>query len=430
FDITADLTYANDSVYVDVQLNSLAEFSAGEIVVHTVLIEDKEYSSAPGSNGETEFPDVMRYMFPDVNGTDIGLPAYDDDKMDSEVSEEMELVVFVQNNDDKEMYAVYQLISDVSAPEVTFNVTEGEENVTISKDFEVNFDIAVRYIGGEVITEADTLVYLREGSTDGEDVPSTIIISDTKKTIDVEPNDDLNAQTTYYLGVKTGLEGYNGTPVEETSISFTTGDYPVATATIDPENGTTNVVRDHDITISFDMAVRLLNDDAISDPSPLITFKKDNDTGEDVAFTAIINNDKTIITVDPDAVLDASQDYYISISADVENEYDVPIEPVSSIFTTEAATGIHDNFLSTGFKIYPNPTKDYLNLKLSIVESANVVIHVYNESGQLVKVSDKGKLKNGVHNLELDLSKFDNGLYFVKVSLGGKNTTKKIQIIK
>ena len=29
-------------------------FSSGEIVAHAVLIEDLEYSSAPGSNGEKE----------------------------------------------------------------------------------------------------------------------------------------------------------------------------------------------------------------------------------------------------------------------------------------------------------------------------------------------------------------------------------------
>ncbi|MBU8893253.1 MAG: Ig-like domain-containing protein, partial [Bacteroidales bacterium] len=230
FDITADLTYANDSVYADIELISLADFSAGEIVVHVVLVEDLEYSSPPGSNGEAEFPDVMRYMFPDVDGTNIGLPVFDEivdlsfkHKMDSEVSEEMQLVVFVQNNNDKDIYGVYQLITDFTAPLVTFNIYNGEENVPVDDDILVNIDMSVRYSGGEVLTDADTLVFLRTDSTDGEEVIMSTTISDSKKIITINPDDNMEAQSTYFVGLKSGLEGFNGTSVAEKFISFETG---------------------------------------------------------------------------------------------------------------------------------------------------------------------------------------------------------------
>ena len=324
FNITADLTYANDSVYINAELTSLADFNDGEIIAHAVLIEDLVYSSAPGTNGEKEFPDVMRYMFPDVNGTNIGLPAYDQvinlsfkHKMDTEVSEEMELVVFIQNNSDKEIYGVYQLVS-TTAPEVTFNVLNGEEDVPLDMNFLVNFDLSVRYLGGEAISSADTLVYLKVDSIDGEDVPFTTIIAETKKIITINLINDLEPKTTYFLGIENGLEGYNGTPVADRSVSFKT-------------------------------------------------------------------------------------------------THGVGVEKIESEYNTV---------------FYPNPTKEELNISFYNHKNCEVKIRIFNESGQLVKISDKGKLSEGKHNIILDLSKLNNGLYFINILSGNESITQKIQIIK
>ncbi len=325
FDVIADLTYANDSVYVDVQLKSLADFSAGEIVVHTILTEDLEYSSAPGTNGEKEFPDVMRYMFPDVNGEDIGLPSFDDEInlsykhiMDDEVSTEMGLVVFVQNNVDKEVYAVYQLITDISTPNISFNVIDEQKNIPVTKDLQVYSDIAIRYDGNIEIIEADTIVFLRSDSIDGEDVPSTFEISDTKRVFDIKPVNDLDNLKTYYVGIKSGLEGYNGAAVEAKSVSF----------------------------------------------------------------------------------------------------------------ETQAAVGIDNIIDEKEILIYPNPTIGNLTLKLRLQEPCNLEIRVYDETGKLVKIMDKGKLVDGDQVVSVDLNKLDNGLYFINVSLDDESITKKIQIIK
>ena len=325
FNITADLTYANDSVYVDVELTSLADFSAGEIVVHAILVEDLEYSSAPGTNGEKEFPDVMRYMFPDVNGTDIGLPTFEQvinlsfkHKMDSEVSEEMELLVFVQNNESKDIYGVYELIDNTTAPVVSFNVTDGAESISVDVGLLVNFDISVRYISGEELTDADTMVYLRADSIDGTAILTSITISDNKKTITINPDNKLGTDSTYFLGVKTGLEGYNGVSVVGKHVSFT--------------------------------------------------------TASSVGIGKIINEKEIIL--------------------------------------------------------YPNPAKSNINLKLNVKEECKVKIRIYNELGQLVKISDKGKLPVGEHNIDLDLSKINNGLYFVNITFGSESITRKIQILK
>jgi thiol-disulfide isomerase/thioredoxin len=201
-------------------------------------------------------------------------------------------------------------------------------------------------------------------------------------------------------------------------------------ASFNPANGATNAYIDADIKLTFDYPVRLLNDDAVTDPASLITLKKDNDLGEDVLFTASINDAKTEITVDPDDILASEQAYYISIGAEVENEWDIPLEVTSSTFTTGTTTGIKDFYKEGEIVFYPNPAGNEVSLKLNVQEKSDVEIRIYNESGQLVKISDKGKLQEGEHNINLDMSRLNNGLYFAKVTIGNETVTKKIQIFK
>ncbi len=58
-----------DSVKFTVSVKSFANFNIPGLKLRTSIIERlKHYDVPPGSNGETEFPDVMRKMLPDFNG--------------------------------------------------------------------------------------------------------------------------------------------------------------------------------------------------------------------------------------------------------------------------------------------------------------------------------------------------------------------------
>ena len=57
-----------DSIYIAVYIEATAAVT-GTLKAHTVIVENTiEFASAPGSNGETDFYDVMRKMLPDANG--------------------------------------------------------------------------------------------------------------------------------------------------------------------------------------------------------------------------------------------------------------------------------------------------------------------------------------------------------------------------
>ena len=110
-------------------------------------------------------------------------------------------------------------------------------------------------------------------------------------------------------------------------------DPPVASW--DPANGATDVYITTDITITFDEAIRNIDDSEIDNTNvaSLLTLKETDATGADVAFTATIDGDKKVITISPDADLDNNQLYYVSIAA-VEDENDNATTDDNITFTT------------------------------------------------------------------------------------------------
>lgn len=75
--------------------------------------------------------------------------------------------------------------------------------------------------------------------------------------------------------------------------------------------------------------------------------------------------------------------------------------------------------------IYPNPTRDVLNIELSAVENASTVVKVFDMSGRLVK-QIQANTEKGTNNLVIDLKDVTNGIYTVQVLENGKltNVTK------
>jgi len=106
-----------DSVFIEVKLISLSYFPV-PVTAHVVYVEDKTYNYVPGSNGEKYFPDVMRKMFPDENGTLLPNLKKDNTvtlnfmyKKSSEINFlNSKIAVIIQNDETKEVYANDELV--------------------------------------------------------------------------------------------------------------------------------------------------------------------------------------------------------------------------------------------------------------------------------------------------------------------------------
>ncbi|MEI8136057.1 MAG: Omp28-related outer membrane protein [Bacteroidota bacterium] len=79
--------------------------------------------------------------------------------------------------------------------------------------------------------------------------------------------------------------------------------------------------------------------------------------------------------------------------------------------------------------LYPNPTSGNTTLALLISKSEKVTVKMYNMLGAEVN-NYSSDLEKGMHAIELDNSKLESGVYFVRIAVGNKVRTEKLNISK
>ena len=97
--------------------------------------------------------------------------------------------------------------------------------------------------------------------------------------------------------------------------------------------------------------------------------------------------------------------------------------------TVDALSGLQEITVE-GFVVYPNPFDNFTNISLNIIEANNVSILVYNLMGKVVYESNEGFFNAGTHKLTLNAENLENGIYFIKVSVGNEIFSHKVSIIK
>ena len=112
-DVSDSIAGSNYFVTVTVKVLDGSGLDFSNIVLHTVVTEtDIKFANPPGSNGETEFYDVMRVMLPTNTGESLGgisqteevVYQWQTNMNPGWVSGNLHTVVFVQNVNTKEVY--------------------------------------------------------------------------------------------------------------------------------------------------------------------------------------------------------------------------------------------------------------------------------------------------------------------------------------
>ena len=80
--------------------------------------------------------------------------------------------------------------------------------------------------------------------------------------------------------------------------------------------------------------------------------------------------------------------------------------------------------------IYPNPFNESAQLAITLRNSSEVSINVYNSIGQKVMCIFDGYLIQGIHRFSWPSQNFLSGLYFVKFEIGGSIIFKKCILVK
>jgi len=78
--------------------------------------------------------------------------------------------------------------------------------------------------------------------------------------------------------------------------------------------------------------------------------------------------------------------------------------------------------------IYPNPATDILNINYFVENKGDVLIELFNFTGQkIITVSEESVIR-GIYNKKIDVSKLSSGIYFCKININGNVSLKKIII--
>ena len=79
--------------------------------------------------------------------------------------------------------------------------------------------------------------------------------------------------------------------------------------------------------------------------------------------------------------------------------------------------------------VYPNPANSVSNVDFTLKSTENMVLKVANVLGEVV-YSTKATLNAGKHSYPVDVTKLNAGIYFVNLTIGHENVTRKINVIK
>ncbi len=90
-----------------------------------------------------------------------------------------------------------------------------------------------------------------------------------------------------------------------------------------------------------------------------------------------------------------------------------------------SSVGIAENIKDNGVKIYPNPFTNEINIWLNNLPAENVQVTITNVLGQVLYSEKLSRPNNAVINLN-EVAAYKNGIYFVNLSSGDYNITKKI----
>jgi hypothetical protein len=93
------------------------------------------------------------------------------------------------------------------------------------------------------------------------------------------------------------------------------------------------------------------------------------------------------------------------------------------------SVSVNDIKNTTQFTVYPNPANDYTSIAISLYKTEKVILTIVDLLGKEISKEEK-VLFSGKNTERLDVSNFQNGVYFINLQVGNKITTQKLVITK
>lgn len=418
-----ELSADEDSIYMTMLIEATDDVG-GYLVAHMVVIEKHiHFTYPPGSNGEKDFYNVMKWMIPSADGTD--LPDFESgDYLILEGAwelanvydiDELGAVGFVQNNTSKDVHQAANSSTDPITPLYSYDsqvktvLNVGEANCTGT----VTPTVSIRNNGAETLTSL-TIKYEVNGGdvqtydwTGSLDFLETANIELSEVTFDLADN---NALTIYSEQPSGHGDEYlkNDTLVFEFVKAFVTDDHVTLTMRLDdnPEETSWEIVNSSGEVVhsggNYTQPNQFINENYDFTEEDCYTFTIYDTGGDGLTGGGFVS-----LHIGSDVILQATTfGYEASNNFEYATFIDIPEEQAVSTY-----------------QLYPNPVSDRLYLSMDDNMDESVKVEVWDISGRIIKSVDLAG-----HNSSIDVSGLNKGIYFVKLEIGTRSFIEKITI--
>jgi len=96
----------------------------------------------------------------------------------------------------------------------------------------------------------------------------------------------------------------------------------------------------------------------------------------------------------------------------------------------DECVGIDNPTASLAMQVYPNPMTNSSVVSFNLNDNADVKISLFNNLGMEVMKVSESYMNAGTHKINLNLSDFENGIYFIRIQAGTQIHTEKVTLVK
>jgi hypothetical protein len=485
--IVTDSTYG-DSLLVRVLLYCEIPLTNSSVTVHVAILEKyKQYSSPPGTNGETVFRDVMRKMLPNGNGTSIVLLAgqtyvYEYRVYMDPVWQANQIVplAFVQASDKEILNAALNTINFTLLPNTAYKVVNQGQNQNAS------FKIKVPVVASGY-NSAVTLTAAVDPPNSGITItfPSGNTISNFPDSVSMQVSSTAAVPLGAFKIIVTGTNT-NG-KIHKTTVSYLVGrnyvfvgaNRPNLKFKVDSDTFSTKQFFTWDLNSVHTLA-------AVS-PQVFNTIRyvfqswsNNGDSVQNVTITPAISDYtvnykiqyKLVTQVQPGGIsvnVSGGNNFYDSAS--IANLSVSPLEvqfnnmtyyfqrwqgggngsytgtnpsPQLTMNNVILETAVYDTIPPIGVtgqsteipkvysleQNYPNPFNPATTIKFGMPHDGFVTLKIYDVLGNEVYTIDASYRKAGYYEARFDASNWASGVYFYKLETNGFTAAKKMLLVK
>ncbi|MFO7615133.1 MAG: Omp28-related outer membrane protein [Bacteroidales bacterium] len=378
--------------------------------------------------GMTEINHACRLMIPNQNGTSVSFQGGNTQNFTLQFSpnpawvfENMELVVFLQDHNTKEIFQGAKLMLTDFMPEYSFdaNVKKIDNLPTAACNGIFEPHVLIRNLGAETLTDLEITYHVNNGTSHNYSWIGSLDYLEEEAV--VLPSLDFTVEEDNQLIVQS--MNPNGNPDECPSNDQMTQTIPMALYT---PNSIKLFLRTDTNPEETTWEIKNASGEVLFSGGPYTTsnqtIQETFDLEEDECHTFSVYDSGGDGLILPAFIMlyhgSGNMIYQASLFGSGE----------STEFNTADPVGISEEIQYAHVTIFPNPVQNQASLVISLEQPAMVSYEVYAATGQLIMEADAGWLTTGQHALMLDASLWKTGLYIYRAQVGEKMHSGKFTV--